>query len=310
MTNEEMVKAFVIELDVVGSVNVYIQGDLDKLKDGVVFLTVHDVGSSFMSWVNFTLCEDMEQIRNRALFIHMSIPGQEPGAKDMEKDFTFPSIDQIALNMVNILDHLRIQQVVGLGDGAGSNILTRFGMHHPNRVHGVMAVNCSSEAPLGYKDMVKEKVRTPEENLNQRNIARYADSYRKRTEILSKLNDKIKFDFLLVAGISSTKHLGDSEKIMKQMTPGTCGLLKLEKVTYPVQDSPDKVADSLLLFCQGQGLMPTLTRRMSRQESTGSSGGRRSSMSDMDIPNIGRLIIPPNTNIGTAYIPSRPKQFI
>ena len=34
-----------------------------------------------------------------------------------------------------------LYQVMCLGDGAGANILLRFGMHHPTRVHGVVAVN-------------------------------------------------------------------------------------------------------------------------------------------------------------------------
>jgi len=305
MTNDDLVTPLVVEVDVLGSVNVYVQGDLDKLRDGVVFFTVHDVGTSFMSWVDFTMCEDMEQIRTRSLFLHVSIPGQEPGAKEMEKEATFPTIDQIAVNLVNILDNLRIKQVVALGDGAGASILTRFGMYHPNRVHCVMAINTVLAAP---KNLYKEKTRPEEENLNHKNIAKFMDSYRKRSEVVSQLNEKIKFDYLLIAGTNS-KHVADSEKIVKQMTPGLCSLLKIDQVTYPVQEAPDKVADSLVLFCQGQGLMPTLTRRMSRQESTGSSGGRRSSMSDMDIPNVGRLLIPENTVIESAYtafVPQRP----
>ena len=61
----------------------------------------------------------------RALFLHISIPGQAPGAEDLESDFSFPTMDAIGLNLVTVLDHLRIKQVVGLGDGAGANIMLR-----------------------------------------------------------------------------------------------------------------------------------------------------------------------------------------
>ena len=41
------------------------QGDLEKLKDGVVFLTVHGAGSSFNSWLDFAGDESMQDIRKR-----------------------------------------------------------------------------------------------------------------------------------------------------------------------------------------------------------------------------------------------------
>ena len=41
------------------------QGDLDKQREGVVFLTIHDVGQSYLSWVNFVNTQDMEEVRRR-----------------------------------------------------------------------------------------------------------------------------------------------------------------------------------------------------------------------------------------------------
>ena len=76
----------------------------------------------------------------RSVFLHVVIPGQEPGAKDLPKDFSFPTMHQLGIGLVTILDQLRIARsliasrncqklssssVVGLGDGAGANIITR-----------------------------------------------------------------------------------------------------------------------------------------------------------------------------------------
>ena len=55
----------VINLDVVGPINVYVQGDIDKHRDGVVFLTVHAAGSSFNSWLDFAGDMKMEDVRKR-----------------------------------------------------------------------------------------------------------------------------------------------------------------------------------------------------------------------------------------------------
>ena len=54
-----------INMDVIGPVNVYVQGDLEKFRDGVVFMTVHHVGNSFNSWLDFAGDLIMEDIRKR-----------------------------------------------------------------------------------------------------------------------------------------------------------------------------------------------------------------------------------------------------
>ena len=33
---------------------------------------------------------------------------------------------ELELNLVKVLDHLRISRVAGMGDGAGANIITRY----------------------------------------------------------------------------------------------------------------------------------------------------------------------------------------
>ena len=46
--------------------NTTLQGDLEKLRDSSnVFLTIHDIGSSYLQWVHFTKHEDMMAIRAR-----------------------------------------------------------------------------------------------------------------------------------------------------------------------------------------------------------------------------------------------------
>ena len=78
--------------------------------------------------------------------------------------------------------------------------------------------------------------------------------------------------------------------IALQITAGLCSIIKLEGVYNPLVEAKEKVAEALILFCQGQGLMPTINRRLSRQESLGSDGqARKLSMSDFDTPNIRRL---------------------
>ena len=58
------------------------------------------------------------------------------------------------MNLITVMDHLRIKQVVGLGDGAGANIILRFAMNHPGRVHGVLAINTEGVGSGGYKEII------------------------------------------------------------------------------------------------------------------------------------------------------------
>ena len=62
------------------------------------------------------------------------------------------------------------------------------------------------------------------------------------------------------------------------MAPGLCSIIKVEEVRDPLQEAPDKVSEALVLFCQGQGLLPSI-RRASRRDSQISEGARSVSLS-------------------------------
>jgi len=291
---------YLVTLDVVGPLSVFVQGDLEKLRDGVVFLTVHGVGSSYNTWQEFAGDESMEDIRKRAVFIHVSLPGQDPGAEDLPSDFMFPGMEAIGLNLVTVLDHLRVRQVVGLGDGAGANIILRFAMDHPGRVHGVLAINTEGVSTAGYKEIIMGKIKERKngcsDEMNSKNVAKFAEAYMRRSEILTSMNGKIRFDLLLMTG-AGHKSLPDTEAMHQEITPGLCSIIKVEDVSDLLAEAKENVAEALILFCQGQGLMPTINRRMSRQDSsnsqTSAGKGRKQSMTDYDTPDIRRLSLTP-----------------
>ena len=59
---------------------------MEKTKDGVVFLTVHDLGSSYMTWRQFVKDTSMEDIRKRCskvmikmIIVHLSRDSLHPG---------------------------------------------------------------------------------------------------------------------------------------------------------------------------------------------------------------------------------------
>jgi len=290
MESGASVKHHSIELEDCGSVSVFIQGDSERLREGVVFLTLHDVGSSYKNWLDFSSHSSMEEIQRRCVFLHVALPGQQPGAEDFPADFVYPTMAKLGLNLVTVLDHFKVKMVVGLGDGAGANILTRFAINHPSRIHGLIAINpTSSKANPSALTRMKEAISGQDsgKQLNDKNAAKFCEAYKKRTDILPELK-RIKCDVLLVAGMKS-KNIADTEALHRDIAAGICSIIKVENVAEPVGETPEKTAEALLLFCQGMGLLPTLGRRGSRTDSQGE--GRRGSMSmeEYDTPNIRRL---------------------
>lgn len=301
----------VVPLEGCGSVSVFVQGDLDKLREGYVFLTLHDVGANHQSWVNFSKHPSMSEITGRCLFLHVDLPGQEPGAKDLSADFSYPTMQNLGTNLLTVLDQLRVSRVVGLGMGAGGNIMARFAMMHPGRCHGVVLLNTTSSVSSMIKQ-IKDKVNplksssssnsealnsNRSQDMNKQNVERYTDAFKKRAEFLSTLNARIKIDVLMLCGQKS-KYINDADAMQMEMKPGTASLIKLEDICDPLNEAPDKTAESILLFCQGLGLLPAINRRNSRSNSTCSSDGegntRRMSMEQYDVPNIRRLSLTAN----------------
>jgi len=266
---ETALRKYVLDLESCGPTEVFMEGEEKLLKEGMVFLTVHDVGSSFQTIVNFSHTSAMEEIRQKSVFLHVSVPGQEPQAKDLPKDFAFPTMAQLGVALVTILDQLRVHRVVGIGDGAGANVITRFAMMHPSRCHGIITINNTATTSHDFMERLKEKMnrKHKETSLNERNVTMFSEAFKKRKEILSELNTRIKSDMLLMAGTKS-KYVTDTETIHRDLTPGLCSMIKVEDVVDPLQEAPWKVAEALLLFCQGMSLLPTVARRMSmsRQE--------------------------------------------
>ena len=61
-----IISKHVVILEKCGPVDVYVEGDLEKLRDSEnIFLTVHDIGSSYLNWKKFSAHPDMADVRAR-----------------------------------------------------------------------------------------------------------------------------------------------------------------------------------------------------------------------------------------------------
>ena len=62
---------YVIDVEDVGPVSVFVEGDLEKLRvSSNIFMTVHTAGTTFQQWVDFNMQEDMQAVRQRLAQSH------------------------------------------------------------------------------------------------------------------------------------------------------------------------------------------------------------------------------------------------
>ena len=99
---------------------------------------------------------------------HINAPGQEDGAASLPADYEYPSMEQLAEQVQEVLNKLSIVKYIGIGElvtipgdksehvsnvimmsgvGLGANVLTRHALAYPERVEAMMLVNtCTTKA--------------------------------------------------------------------------------------------------------------------------------------------------------------------
>ncbi|XP_052751081.1 uncharacterized protein ZK1073.1 isoform X3 [Galleria mellonella] len=328
---------YVVSTDRSGDIHVHVQGvlprpvqgDLSQQDKRCVFLTVHDLGTNHTSMVDFVTCPAMSEIKERSCFIHVDVPGHEENSPDLPDSYQFPSLQTLGEDLITVLDFLHVRYAVGLGEGAGANVLARCGLAHPRRLLGLILVNCtastssvadafrtrfsrwkgadisqseedfliyhkfghqiSSDAfEAGERDRMLTEYRSRlRGNLNTHNIKQYVKAFINRKDLQLK---GCQPDILLITGMLSP-YSGVVEKMYKELDRDKVTILKVDRAGDVLAEAPAKVAQSLLLFCQGQGQLtslppPGIERRMSRAMS----------MEEYDKPNIRRLSLTPSVS--------------
>jgi len=293
----------VIPTERVGALNVWVQGDLSlaqkqESRDSYcTFLTVHDVGVNHNAWLRFINSPAMAQIREKAVFLHVDLMGQEDQAEDVTKDY--PSMQEIGEDLVNVLDTLRVKCVIGLGEGAGANILLRFGAMHVTRCLGIICINPNPtpQSLLGgimdkvLKMRIGDKPMTAEQKqMNQKNVQKLMDAFEARSDVTPIIEKSLKCECMLLAGAKAEMHVKGLDAIFGFCDKTKTSYIKVDDVHNVLEEAPGKLAKSILLFTKGLGWLtsvdlPNVERRSSRD----SIGGRRMSMEEFDKPNIRRL---------------------
>lgn len=119
-------------------------------------MTVHDLGFDNGQFDEFISCQHMEGIRNRTVWLNVNLPGQEIEASDLPLT-KYPTLEELADELVTVLDYFKLPQVVLFGEGVGATIGTHFAMKYPNKCYGLLLVEPIVSA-ASYLESLKYKL--------------------------------------------------------------------------------------------------------------------------------------------------------
>jgi protein NDRG1 len=284
--------------------NVYVQGNLEDRHGKTVIITVHDVGTNHKSFIRFVNHPSMADVKQKAVFLHVCIPGQEDHAPDFTGDF--PTLAQIGEDLVCALDKFDIRTCIAFGEGAGANIICRFALASPNRIMGIILVHCTSTT-AGIIEYCREKVINLQietgvmtsgawdylaahkfassdkkereaylaelkNTLNAKNLSKYLFSFSKRTDFSTVIGAKLdNMDALLVTG-AKAPHIHTVYTTHKSMNKKKTTLLVVDNVSDVMAEAPDNLARSFILLCKGCGVLSGVAiPGMERQRTLSSS---------------------------------------
>lgn len=121
-------------------------------------VTFHDIGQNHVSaFQSFLNCSAMAPILQYFTIYHLDAPGQQEGAVQLPETFQYPSIDDLAEMVADVVTHFELKSFVGLGIGAGASVLCRYGLKYPKLVDGLLLINCFS-GKSGWVEWCYEKV--------------------------------------------------------------------------------------------------------------------------------------------------------
>ncbi|XP_013884840.1 protein NDRG3 [Austrofundulus limnaeus] len=206
-------------------------------------------------------------------------------------------MDQLAEMLPSVLTQLQVKSVIGIGVGAGANVLTKLAMNEPSLVEGLVLINVNPCAK-GWVDWAASKLSGWTSNLGdiimehhfstdelsenkeliqtyrlhvsqdipQDNLAMFYNSYDSRTELQMERPvlgpnrntvNTLRCPTLLVVGDTSPA-VDAVVECNSRLDPTKTTLLKMADCGgLPQVVQPGKLAEAFKYFVQGMGYMPT-----------------------------------------------------
>ncbi|XVF12127.1 hypothetical protein REPUB_Repub08aG0087800 [Reevesia pubescens] len=128
-----------------GSLSIVVCGDQEK----PALITYPDVALNYMScFQGLFVCPDAASLllHNFCIY-HIDAPGLELGANVISSDVPWLSVDDLADQVVEVLNFFGLKRVLCLGVTAGAYILTLFAMKYKEQVLGLILISPICKAP-------------------------------------------------------------------------------------------------------------------------------------------------------------------
>ncbi|KAL9226878.1 hypothetical protein vseg_002639 [Gypsophila vaccaria] len=128
-----------------GLVSVTVYGDQDK----PALITYPDLALNYASCFQglFMCPEAMSLLLHNFCIYHISPPGHEWGAGAISCDASSPSVDDLADQILDVLDYFGLGEVMCMGVTAGAYILTLFATKYRQRVLGLILISPLCKTP-------------------------------------------------------------------------------------------------------------------------------------------------------------------
>ncbi|XP_043698210.1 protein NDL2-like isoform X3 [Telopea speciosissima] len=250
-------KEYVVETSK-GSISVFVCGDQEK----PALITYPDVSLNYMScFQGLFFCPDAASLllHNFCIY-HIDAPGHELGAAAISSDAPLLNIDDLADQVVEVLDFFGLKEVLCLGVTAGAYILTLFAMKYKDRVLGLILVSPLCRKP-SWTEWLYNKLLDERQSSN---VMRFLQAINERHDLTDGLK-KLKCKTLIFVGERSPFH-SEALHLSAKMDKRSSSLVEVEACgSLVTEEDPYAMLIPIEFFLMGFGYhrQPTLTSLLS-----------------------------------------------
>ncbi|PQQ11404.1 pollen-specific protein SF21 [Prunus yedoensis var. nudiflora] len=239
-----------------GSVSVLVCGDQGK----PALITYPDVALNYMScFQGLLFCSDAASLllHNFCIY-HIDAPGHELGADVISSDVPLLSVDDLADQVVEVLDFFGLKEVMCLGITAGAYILTLFAMKYKERC---LVKECllqryfSEELRSGIHGAESDIIQACRRLLDERqslNVMRFLQAINERHDLTEGLKN-LQCKTLIFVGDSSPFH-AESVYMNAKMNRRSCALVEVQACgSLVTEEHPYAMITPIEFFLRGFG---------------------------------------------------------
>lgn len=301
--SEDQGDDFTFKTEVVGDFRVTVQEKNTVSKKIGCMITIHDIGLNKQSYQDFFQSEYNVQFLDKFIIYHIEVPGQHKDAEQLSSDYQFPSLSKMADRLVSVIEHFKLNDIIGVGVGAGAVTLIHLAIVAPQKFLGITVIDPAGKS-VGFKEwgeqklatyslekkgftssaekfliwhlfgtkgkkninmeMVDQCIKDIAANQNPYNLSQYVKAYMNRSDVMKEVQDKIKCQVLIITSAYSP-YKEEAYSFHAKLDRKKSSIIESFETINAFFEDPGKCGEGMLLLMQGCGLVPTLkTRTASR----------------------------------------------